>query len=90
MLRCRRKFQPHCMSRSARPIRDLAAIGSASGQLGFLEQTTGSATILRSAAGRLKYHARDVIDVDMPRMTWNRNQEASSWIAEFKHSPGPS
>jgi VWFA-related protein len=54
--------------------RDLAAIGSASGQLGFLEQTTGSATMLRAAAARLKYRTRDVIDVDMPRMPPNQAQ----------------
>jgi VWFA-related protein len=53
---------------------DVAAIGSASGQLGFLEQATGSATMLRSAAARLKVRPRMVVDTEMPRMAPNQAQ----------------
>jgi VWFA-related protein len=53
---------------------DAAAIGSASGQLGFLEQATGSATMLRAAAARLKVRPRMVVDTEMPRMAPNQAQ----------------
>jgi VWFA-related protein len=48
--------------------RDVAVVGSASGQFGFLEQVSGSATLLKAAAARVSSRARNVVDVDIPRM----------------------
>lgn len=43
-------------------------------RFGFLEQVTGSATMLKSAASRVSYRARTVVDVDIPRMLPNQAQ----------------
>jgi VWFA-related protein len=48
---------------------DEAAIASASGQIGFLQQLTDDKTVLRAALERLKLRPRTVRDFDRPAMT---------------------
>jgi VWFA-related protein len=48
---------------------DQAAIASASGQIGFLQQLTDNKTVLRSALERLKYRPYSVRDLDRPTMS---------------------
>jgi len=48
---------------------DQAAIASASGQIGFLQQLTDNKTVLRAALERLKYHPYSVRDFDRPTMS---------------------
>jgi VWFA-related protein len=48
---------------------DEAAIASASGQIGFLQQLTDNKTVLHAALDRLKYRPYTVRDSDRPAMT---------------------
>ena len=48
---------------------DQAAIASASGQIGFLQQLTDNKTVLRAALERLKYRPYSVRDFDRPTMS---------------------
>ncbi|MBA3514673.1 MAG: VWA domain-containing protein, partial [Pyrinomonadaceae bacterium] len=48
---------------------DEAAITSASGQIGFLQQLTDQKAVLRAALQRLKYRPSSVRDFDRPAMT---------------------
>lgn len=48
---------------------DEAAIASASGQIGFLQQLTDNKTVLHAALERLKYRPYTVRDLDRPVMT---------------------
>ena len=48
---------------------DQAAIASASGQIGFLQQLTDNKTVLRSALERLNYRPYSVRDLDHPTMS---------------------
>lgn len=48
---------------------DEAAITSASGQIGFLQQLTDNKTVLRAALERLKFRNYSVQDYDRPTMT---------------------
>jgi VWFA-related protein len=48
---------------------DEAAIASASGQIGFLQQLTDNQTVLRAALERLKFRSYSVRDVERPTMT---------------------
>ncbi|CAN5753902.1 hypothetical protein BH18ACI4_BH18ACI4_12230 [soil metagenome] len=48
---------------------DEAAITSASGQIGFLQQLTDHKAVLRAALQRLKYRPYSVRDLDRPAMT---------------------
>lgn len=48
---------------------DEAAIVSASGQIGFLQQLTGDRAVLRAALERLRYRSYAVTDNENPRMT---------------------
>jgi VWFA-related protein len=48
---------------------DQAAIASASGQIGFLQQLTDNKTVLRAALERLKYRPYSVRDFERPTMS---------------------
>ena len=48
---------------------DQAAIASASGQIGFLQQLTDNKTVLRAALERLKYRPYSVRDLERPPMS---------------------
>jgi VWFA-related protein len=48
---------------------DLAAIASAAGSIGFLQQFTNNKTVLRAAADRLTYHPYTVGDTQRPSMS---------------------
>jgi VWFA-related protein len=48
---------------------DVAAVVSASGQVGFLQQFTDEKMVLRAAAGRINPHPYDVRDTQSPSMT---------------------
>lgn len=48
---------------------DEAAITSANGQIGFLQQLTENKTVLRAALERLKFHPYSVRDFEYPAMT---------------------
>ncbi len=49
--------------------KDIAAITSASGQIGFLQQFTDNKDALRSAVARLNYRANTKVDMDNPPMS---------------------
>jgi hypothetical protein len=49
--------------------RDLAAIASASGQIGFLQQFTENRTVLRAAVARLNHRPYTVVDTEAVAMT---------------------
>jgi VWFA-related protein len=48
---------------------DEAAIASASGQIGFLQQLTSNKDVLRAAIERLKYRPQNLLDSERPRMS---------------------
>jgi VWFA-related protein len=48
---------------------DLAAITSASGRIGFLQQFTGNKAVLRAAVARLKYQPYSVTSAERPPMS---------------------
>jgi VWFA-related protein len=54
--------------------RDLVAIASPSGQLGFLQQLTSSKTMLHAAVSRLSNRTRLMIDLDQPVMSIHQAQ----------------
>src|SRR5258708_6553974 len=49
--------------------KDIAAITSSSGQIGFLQQFTDNKDALRSAVARLNYRANTKVDMDNPPMS---------------------
>jgi len=49
--------------------KDLVAITSTSGQIGFLQQLTASKDALRTAVGRLSYRANPSLDTEKPPMS---------------------
>lgn len=63
-----RKAIEHYIDRVMGP-NDVAAVGSASGQLGFLQQVTGNRDVLRAAAARLKPWQQTRGDGQLPAMT---------------------
>lgn len=48
---------------------DVAAVATASGQLGFLQQLTQNRNVLRAAVSRLRPWPQTVVDNQLPRMT---------------------
>ena len=50
-------------------INDNVAIASATGRIGFLQQFTNDAGVLRAAVARLKYNSNDLRDGETPPMT---------------------
>ena len=76
---------------------DEAAIASASGQIGFLQQLTENKAVLRAALERLKFRPYTVRDSDRPPMTEyqgllviNNNYEMSDYLSEetMRTNPG--
>jgi VWFA-related protein len=76
---------------------DEAAITSASGQIGFLQQLTDNRTVLRAALARLKFRSYSVRDFDRPTMTEyqallidNYDREVTAYFIEetLKNNPG--
>jgi VWFA-related protein len=48
---------------------DQVVIVSATGQLGFLEQLSSEKEVLRTAVDRLRFRAREIVDLERPRMS---------------------
>lgn len=76
---------------------DQAAIASASGQIGFLQQLTDNKTVLRAALERLKLRPYSVKDFDRPAMSeyqglliTNYDRDITSWFIDetIRLNPG--
>ena len=76
---------------------DEAAIASASGQIGFLQQLTDNKTVLRAALERLKLRPYSVRDFDRPAMTeyqglliTNYDRDLTEWFVgeTLRANPG--
>lgn len=76
---------------------DEAAIASASGQIGFLQQLTNNKTVLRAALERLRLRSYSVKDFERPAMSeyqglliTNHDRDLTSWFSDetIRLNPG--